>query len=213
MDELMADPPARIPQLQPADWTEEAREVFGALGRVQTGRAPDASSGAPEAALRNHVLRTFAQYPSLTKSYLNFNGFLLSSELSLPIRLRQIAIQRVAWIRHCPYMWSSHLRVSLPVGLTRDDFEAIKAGENSPHWSEGERTVVAAVDALVERSYLSDETWNKLAERLDRKQLMDLIFVVGCYTMLSMVFNTLQIEREPELRALADEYGAPERAG
>jgi 4-carboxymuconolactone decarboxylase len=204
----MTDPSARIPQLAPEDWTDEAREVFSAMGSVRAGT----STGASDAGLKNHVLRTFAQYPALTKPWLTFNGYLLSSAVELPVRLRQIAIQRVAWIRHCPYMWSSHLRVSLPLGLTREDFEAIKVGEDAVHWSELERVLVGAVDHLVEESQLSDETWDALTVHLDSKQLMELIFIVGGYTSLTMVFNTLRIEREPELLALAADYGAPEPA-
>ena len=157
------------------------------------------------------MLRTFAQYPALTKPYLNFNGYLLSSAPSLPVRLRQIAIQRVAWVRHCVYMWSSHLRVSLPLGLTRG-LRSDQGRRGSPHWSELERTLVGAVDLLVEGSQMSDETWDALSADLDHKQMMDLIFTVGCYTLLTMVFNTLRIEREPELQALAAEYGAPDPA-
>lgn len=203
---IIVDPPARIPQLTPEEWTDEAREVFGALGTVNTGQAP----GNSKEGLRNHVLRTFAQYPALTKPWLNLNGYLLSPANSLPVRLRQIAIQRVAWIRRCPYMWSSHLRVSLPLGLTREDFDAIKVGQESPHWSGLDRTVLTAVDQLVEGSRLDDATWDALAAHLDHRQLMALIFTIGSYTNLTMVFNTLRIEREPELLALAEEYGAPE---
>jgi alkylhydroperoxidase family enzyme len=207
----MPDPPPRIPQLGESEWTDDAREVFGALGGIRTGRT-GGSSAAEQASQRNHVLRTFAQHPALTKPFLQFNGYLLSPASTLPVRLRQIAIHRVAWVRGCPYMWSSHLRVSLPLGLARDDFEAIKVGESATHWSELEQAVVGAVDALVDESQVSDETWDALTAHLDHRQMMDLLFTVGCYTMLTMVFNTLRIEREPELQELAADYGAPERA-
>jgi alkylhydroperoxidase family enzyme len=208
----MADPPARIPQLRPEEWTDEAREVFSALGNVRAGQSRGNSSRVQQASQQNHVLRTFAQYPALAKRFLQFNGYLLSPAASLPVRLRQIAIQRVAWTRRCVYMWSSHLRVSLPLGLTREDFEAIKVGASSPHWSETEAVLVGAVDHLVAESQMSNETWDALTAHFDHKQMMDLVFTVGCYTMLTMVFNALRIEREPELQALAAQYGAPEPA-
>jgi alkylhydroperoxidase family enzyme len=195
----VSDPPARIPQLDPSELTDEAREVFSAL----TGGGPP-----NEASTHNHVLRTFANYPALTKPFLTFNGHVLF-DTTLPPRLRQIAIHRVAWIRGATYMWSSHLRVSLPIGMTRDDFEAAKVGADSPRWSELERYVVLAVDELLAASQVSDETWAVLSAHLDRQQLMDLLFTVGCYTLLGMVFNALRIEREPELVALAEEFGAP----
>jgi 4-carboxymuconolactone decarboxylase len=194
----MIDPPARVARITPDQWTEGALEVFGVL----TGPQFNADQS------KNHVLATFAHYPELTAPFLRFNKHLLAAT-SLPLRLRQIAIQRVAWVRKCTYMWSSHLRVSLPIGLTRDDFEALKVGAASPHWSPFERTLVAAVDELVERSQMSDAAWEALGAEFDLKQIMDLLFTVGCYAALTMVFNSLRVDREPELQALGDEYGAP----
>jgi alkylhydroperoxidase family enzyme len=198
----MADPPARVPQLGPDEWTEEAMGVF----KVLIGAAAGQSSAAQQT--QNHVLRTFTQYPQLTKPFLEFNRRVLM-ETSLPHRLRQIAISRTAWIRRAVYMWSSHLRVSLSIGMGREDFEALKVGASSPHWTPFEAILVGAVDDLVGGATMSDETWAALSKELDTKQIMDLLFTVGCYDLLAMVFNSLRIEREPELAALGDEYGAP----
>jgi len=207
----MVDPPARIPRLRPEDLSDDARGVFGALGAVRAGRAAGQPAAPGATAQANHVLQTLANHPLLAKAYLNYNGYLLSAELTLPVRLRQIAIQRVAWNRHCPYMWSSHLRVSLPLGLTAEDFDAVATGPASPHWSALERAVVVAVDDLEGRSFMSDSTWGSLTAELSHQQVMDLIFVVGGYTNLSMFMNAAQVEREPELVALAEQYGEPAR--
>jgi 4-carboxymuconolactone decarboxylase len=207
----MVDPPARIPRLRPEELSDDARGVFGALGAVRAGRDSGTSATPRPTAQANHVLQTFANHPPLAKSFLNFNGYLLSADLTLPVRLRQIAIHRVAWNRHCPYMWSSHLRVSLRLELTAEDFDALAAGPESPHWSAIERAVVVAADDLEGRSFMSDSTWNSLTAELSHQQIMDLIFVIGCYTGLSMFMNATQVEREPELVALAEQYGAPRR--
>ena len=199
----MTDPTARVPRLGPDEWNDDARALFGIL----TGAIPGQSS-APQQT-QNHVLRTFANHPALAKPFLEFNRHVLTGT-TLPPRLRQIAIHRVAWSRRAVYMWSSHLRVSLSLGFTREDIDALKIGASSPHWSEFERTLIRAVDQLVESAQMSDENWSTLSEQLDVKQIMDLLFTVGCYTMLAMVFNTLRIEREVELQALAADYGAPE---
>jgi alkylhydroperoxidase family enzyme len=194
----MTDAPARIPRITPEEWTDETHGVFEVLAGPQF----DADQ------TRNHVLTTFAHYPALTKPFLGFNRHVLAGT-SLPIRMRQIAIQRVAWIRRCRYMWSSHLRVSLNVGLGREDFEAIKQGVDAPLWTDFERNLVRAVDQLCDKSELDEATWTALGAEFDRRQMMDLLFTVGCYTALTMVFNAIGIEREPELVALANEYGAP----
>jgi hypothetical protein len=38
---------------------------------------------------------------------------------------------------------------------------------------------------------------------------MDLLFTIGTYALMAFVISTLRIDREPELQALAQQYGAP----
>ncbi|MFP5306882.1 MAG: carboxymuconolactone decarboxylase family protein [Gammaproteobacteria bacterium] len=182
----------RIAQIAPGEWTDAVREVMDIFER-----GPD-----------NNIVRTFAQHPELAKHFLIFNRYLLRAS-TLPPRLRQIAILRVAWTRRVKYMWASHLRVSIPIGLTEADFEAVKLVAESPHWSALERRILIATDELLRDSQLTDESWAALSEQLDQRQRMDFLFTVGTYVLLALVFNTLRIEREPELQALARRFGSP----
>jgi 4-carboxymuconolactone decarboxylase len=193
----MTEPSQRIPQITEAERTDQVREMFAAMEGLSAGSID-----------HNHVLKTFAQYPTLTRPFLEFNRHLLSTSL-LPVRLRQIAILRLAWTRPARYMWASHLRMSLRLGLTREDFQAVKQGPTAARWSEVERTILRAVDQLCERSDLDEERWNALAAHLDRRQVMDFVFTVGAYILLALAFNSMRIQREPELQALAREYGSP----
>lgn len=195
----MADPPPRMPKVTPEEWTDATREVFG----IMTGPGFDADTS------KHHVVTTFAQHPALATPFFTFNRHLLADN-TMPVRLRQIAIMRTAWVRSCVYMWSSHLRMSVKLGLSREDFEAIKAGAGSPHWSEFERILVTAVDRLCDRSDMDQATWDRLSAQFDRRQMLDLLFTVGAYVMIAMAMNAIRIDREPELIDYAAEYGAPE---
>jgi 4-carboxymuconolactone decarboxylase len=193
----MTEPTQRIPRITEAERTDEVREMFGAMAGVGVSNIDN-----------NHVLLTFAQYPALTRPFLEFNRHLLSASL-LPVRLRQIAILRVAWLRSARYMWASHLRMSLRLGLRAEDFSAVKLGASAAHWSEQERTVIRAADQLCERSDLDDEQWSALAKFLDRRQIMDFIFTIGAYLLLALAFNAMRVQREPELQQLAEQHGSP----
>ncbi|HET9874537.1 MAG TPA: carboxymuconolactone decarboxylase family protein, partial [Mycobacterium sp.] len=63
-----------------------------------------------------------------------------------------------------------------------------------------DRAVLTAVDELDEKSNLTDATWAALGEHLDDRQRMDLVFTVGCYTLLAMAFNVfgVELEEKPE---------------
>ena len=41
---------------------------------------------------------------------------------------------------------------------------------------------------------IGDVTWKALAERYDTHQLMDLVFTVGQYNLVSMALNTLGVQ-------------------
>ena len=41
---------------------------------------------------------------------------------------------------------------------------------------------------------IRDATWRALAARYDVRQLMDLVFTVGQYTLVSMALNTLGVQ-------------------
>jgi len=189
----VTEPAPRIPQIRSDEESAAVREVLTVF----------------EAGPWNHVVRTFAHHPELARLFLTFNRHLLRTSTLEP-RIRQIAIMRATWIRHATYMWSSHLRMSTLVGLSAADFEAARQGPDSPHWSPLERDVVRAVDEFNAHSVLSDATWDALAAQLDRRQMLDLLFTIGTYAMAASVINTLRIDREPELQALAAQFGAPE---
>lgn len=161
----------------PADqWDEATRQALSAMRGADT----------------NNALSTFAHHPALAKAFLRFNVHLLTSS-TLPARIRELAILRVAHRRHCAYEWSHHVRMAKDEGITDDQIAALKSGEAADPF---DRVVITAVDELEEKSQTSDETWAALGERLNDQQRMDLVFTVGCYALLAMAFNTFGVERE-----------------
>jgi len=198
----MSHRPPRVPQITRAEWTDAVRDVFAVL----EGRK------VREIGSENHVIKTFAQHPALAVPFLVFNRHLLRSS-TVPVRLRQLAILRVAWTRRAEYMWASHVRFSLSLDLAPEDFEAVKIGPEAPRWSEAERAVLRAVEQLRDQSDLDDAAWDALARHFDRQQMMDFLFTVGAYMLLALAFNAMRIELETELQDLARRYGSPREGG
>ncbi|MBI3691526.1 MAG: carboxymuconolactone decarboxylase family protein [Mycolicibacterium aromaticivorans] len=140
------------------------------------------------------ALSTLVRHPDLTKAYLGFNVYLLFRS-TLPARLREVAVLRVAHRRDCAYEWEHHVEMAKAEGLTDDDVEAIRNGGAD---DELDRLVVRATDELDEKSNLTDETWAALGEHLTERQRMDFVFTVGAYGMLAMAFNTFGVQLENE---------------
>src|SRR5579862_2573749 len=191
------DPPARMPPLTPQTCTDEATEMFD---RWRSGSFRNSD--------RNPVLWTFAHHPRLADLFSALNIHLLSTT-TLPLRERQIAIMRTAWICEARYMWSSHLRTSLRRGLEPELFKPLQVGASDPYFTEFERTVIRATEDLVRDRLISDANWRALAAHWDNKQLLDFMFTVGTYVLIAGVMRSTGVQREPELLELAAVYGAP----
>ncbi len=146
----------------------------------------------PEAA--GNLLATLVRHPKLTRAFLRFNNHLLFSS-TLPARLRELAVLRVAHLHGSEYEWCHHVRMGREAGLTDDVIDGIQSGEAS---DELDQTILRAVDELQDKSVISDATWATLSERLDERQRMDLVFTIGCYGALAMAINTFGVEPDQE---------------
>ena len=138
------------------------------------------------------LLSTLVRHPKLTRAYLRFSTYLLYGS-TLPPRIREQVILRVAHRRGCIYEWTHHVDMGKEVGLTDADIEAARSGNAD---NDFDRALFCAVDELDEKSNISDQTWAALTERLDEQQRMDLVFTTGNYIALAMALNTFGVEVE-----------------
>ena len=151
-----------------------------------------------------NIFRTLAHHPKLLKRWLVFGNHLLAKS-SLPPREREIAILRVGWLCRAGYEWGQHVKIGLDAGLSDDEIDRITRGPDAEGWSDAERALLQATDELHQDSFVSDATWAALAKHFETQQLLDLIFTVGQYHMVSMALNTLGVQLE------AGTAGLPER--
>jgi len=171
----------RLPPLPADQWDEAVQQSLAGMLPAERRNPRDAGN----------ALATLANHPALVKAFLGFNVHIFTS--TLPARIRELAVLRVAHRRQCAYEWDHHATMAKRLGITEDEIAAVRRGESE---DEFERAVLTGVDELEEQSQLSDETWAALGERLDDRQRMDYIFTVGCYATLAMAFNTFGVEVE-----------------
>ena len=61
------------------------------------------------------------------------------------------------------------------------------------------RAILLAVDELFAGGKISDETWSELAEFYDTQQLMDLVFSIGVYNLISWSLNSFGVQLDDKL--------------
>lgn len=177
----------RLAPLSESQWDDEA--VQRALAQVLTeDRRNSRDAGSAMTMLVHH--------PKLARLFLKFNVELLYRS-TLPGNLRELAILRTAHRRGCEYEWAHHVTIGKEAGLTDEDIENLQHGAGR---GELHQAVLNAADELDETSRLSPATEAVLIKHLDEHQLMELVFTVGCYSMLAMAFNTfgVELDKEPE---------------
>jgi 4-carboxymuconolactone decarboxylase len=178
-------------------------DVRAALGRAFSDEvAARFLSTGEDAIPMPNVLGTLMHHPALAGPFLVYNNVLLRTPALEP-RMRELMILRVAWRTRARYEWVQHLRIALGLGITADEIDAIALGADADVWSPLETDLLAATDQLLDSYRVDDDTWARLAQQLDERELVELVFVVGTYTGLAMAFNSFGLQLDPELEELA----------
>ena len=182
-------------------WTgpgrREALLALVVMVAVFTLNAPAAQDTSPripplESADGINISKTLAHHPALSDAWLTFARYVLS-ENSLPPRDRELLILRIGYLWGAEYEWGQHSRIARQVGLSDAEIVRVTRGPEAAEWSSFDRTLLQAVDELHRDAYISDGTWAELDARYDTKQLMDVVFTVGEYTLVSMALKTFRV--------------------
>ena len=172
-------PDSETPRLAPttsADWDEETAALMAASGDL-------------------NIFATLAHHPKLLKRWLVFGGHVLAKS-TLPPRARELVILRTGWRCGSEYEFGQHTVIGLASGL--DDTEIARlARPGAEGWPPGDALLVQAVDELVDDHCLADATWDALVASWSTQQVMDLVFAVGQYQLVSMALRSFGVQREP----------------
>jgi alkylhydroperoxidase family enzyme len=142
-----------------------------------------------------NIFATLAHHPKLMKRWMVFGNHVLAKS-TLPARERELLILRTGWNCRAPYEWGQHVAIGRATGISDDEIERIAAGPDAPGWDPFDATLLRAADELHRDDMIGDATYAALAARYDAQQLLDLVFTVGQYHVVSMALNTLRVERD-----------------
>jgi len=190
----------RLAPIPPEEWGEDARAALaGAYSENVVARLLSTEPGSTP---MPNALSTLMHHPALAGPFLAYNNVLLQTP-TLDPRARELIVLRVAWRTRSRYEWVQHLRLAPRVGITPDEIAAIADGSGGDVWTPLEADLLAATDQLIDGYRVEDDTWSRLAEKLDERQLVELVFVVGTYTALAMAFRSFGVQLDPELQDIA----------
>lgn len=174
------------PRLEPLDDAQIDPEIRSIL---QGGR--EATGGRTL-----HIFATLARHPKLLKRWLVFGNHVLAKTTLAP-RERELLILRTGWLCRAEYEWGQHVLIARGSGLSDEEIERVTEGADAPGWTPFEAALLRTADELHGDAMIGDDTWDALAAHLDERQILDVIFTVGQYALVSMALNSLGVQRDP----------------
>jgi alkylhydroperoxidase family enzyme len=149
-----------------------------------------------------NIFRVMMNYPELTRRWLVFATHVLRKQ-TLPVRERELLILRIGWLNQAEYEWAQHVEIAKRGGVTEVEVERIKQGPGGG-WTADDAALLQAADDLFEHSVVSDATWAALAAKYSTEQMMDLVFTIGQYNLVSWALNSFGVPLDDDLPGAKD---------
>ena len=174
----------RVAPIDESQWSDSVKETLRQI-KVGQGEVPN-------------IFKTLAHHPDLLRRWLVFGNHVLFKS-TIPARERELIILRIGWLCEAEYEWAQHVRIGKQAKLTDEEVHRIKVGPTAAGWSERDKLLLEATDELYKDSFITDTTWQGLSKHYNTQQLMDIVFAVGQYNLVSMALNTLGVQLDPGL--------------
>jgi len=170
---------ARLAPLELDDMTPEQRAVADAIMAGPRGglRGPfQAWLRSPELADHGQKLGAYCRYGT-----------------SLPRNLSELAIILTGKHWAAPYEFYAHARLALEAGVPEAAVEAIRTGGTAAFEDAREQYVYDVVTEYLRTHRVADATYQRGLELIEERGILDLIAIVGYYSLVSMTLNVFEV--------------------
>jgi uncharacterized peroxidase-related enzyme len=168
---------ARISLIAPESASPEVREIYGTALRGKPG----------------NVQKALAHRPEMLKNFLTFYA---SVGRSLDRKLYELIYLRASLINECHYCTQHHVASSKRVGLTAEDWSALKSG-NYSRYSEKERTALDYIEKLTRAPHqITEEDFDELKKHFSEPEIVDIHMLAGLANLTNRVADPLGLKLE-----------------
>ena len=164
--------------------------------------APDDRDYAERGRINGEILNLFKvlmNHPELARRWGVFANHILRKQ-TLPPREREMLILRIGWLNQARYEWEQHVRIAKASGLSADEIDRIAQGPGAG-WNAVDAALLQAADDLFTNSIVAPERWDLLKAHFSTEQMMDLVFTIGQYNLVSWALNSFGVPLDADLEA------------
>lgn len=113
---------------------------------------------------------------------------------TLPGRLREMVICRIAAINGASYEWEAHAPIALAEGMTQAQLDALPDWDGSTLFDATERAALAYCDAMTRQVHVPDDVAAAVRDLFPPRQLVELTATIAGYNCVSRVLEALGIK-------------------
>lgn len=124
---------------------------------------------------------------------------------TVPPRLSEFAILCTARMWRAQFEWYAHEPMALKAGVSLKTVRDLKAGRLPKSAPKDERAIYDFIQELYKTRRVSDRTYKKVRTLLSDESMVELVGILGYYTLISITLNVFQMLPPPE-----DELAFPE---
>lgn len=170
---------ARLPPLSPSALTERQRQIYEKGWSSRSGNLTG-------------PIRATIMVPDLAEQSSGLSNY-LKTQTSLDLRVQRLAILLCAREFTAQYVWNAQKPLALQAGLSPDIVDAIERRIKPKLEREDEAAVYQVVRELLDTHKLRNETYARAVKCFGETGLVELIYVIGFYSLHSMMVNTFEI--------------------
>lgn len=114
-------------------------------------------------------------------------------ETSLGSRLAELAILAVAAYWQAEFEWQAHVPLARQAGLSQEVIDAVHNGEEPQSSRIDEQVVWRFCYDLLNRRHVADDVWENTTGCVAVEGVVDLIGIVGYYSLIAMTINVFEL--------------------
>lgn len=169
----------RIKDIAPEDMNAEQRRIADEIAAGPRGKVQG-------------PLKVWLNSPALADKAQRLGQF-CRYETSLPTQLSELAILVTGRFWGAEFEWYAHKRIGLDAGLDPDLVEAIRLRKVPTFTSDAERIVYDFATQLHRDHRVGDATYAEAVAEFGDVGVVDLVGILGYYTLISMTLNTFHV--------------------